>query len=537
MPLSREDMVARLDRVMLVDTKTIDLDRALINLFMLLKHRGTYPASRTGIVDRTAKGLAGWLCEDALNFPGFAEYPDIAQAWLEADFLDLVSRGKDGEALAAPRPVHLNAYKLRNARHCKDYGASAQIYRLLADEHDRLPEQLRSFLLEGCDPATDKFRGDPVDLETLVVLRLADREGKDQPGAEKAPGHSPLCPGQGRLFRNDVYRLLQYSAVIPRPVWVEYFRTLCGLHLALYVRRLASQINAWMRDRLVTPACRECPVRPMQPEPLAGCPFDLEFVVDMGDRPNTRMAALSQASAEQHFAAMYEFIRSLVGLTKLIQFVETSGYRAGDRFGLIDQAIGAYASGDADLRGFCRARLSAIVGSPANAEFERIKDEFKDDPFVAYVECILLERFGLHRRRFRELFRSLLSSNRDTGMLISGRSPRSPVRFHLGTRLLETLVQVAVLQPNGVDAAGHPLFKSEPMLISELLTWLCQRYGIAIGAAQLKGADALSPGDLKALRENEEHFRDRLREIGFYVDLSDAFNAQRVVPRYRVGEA
>ena len=73
------------------------------------------------------------------------------------------------------------------------------------------------------------------------------------------------------------------------------------------------------------------------------------------------------------------------------------------------------------------------------------------------------------------------------------------------------------------------------MLISDFLWWLRRRYGIAIGAAQIADNGSLSPTDLKALRENEENFKDRLREIGFYTDMSDAYNAQRIMPRYKVG--
>jgi hypothetical protein len=537
MALTKEDKIPRVDRVMIIDTKTIDLDRALINLFMLLKHGGAYPSSRTGIVDRTTDMLAKWLCEDP-NFSGFAQYPEVVKEWLEADFLDLVNRGTDNEALAAPRPIHLNSYKLRNARHCRDYGASAQLYRLLADENDQLPRRLREFLLRGCDPTTDKFQGnaDSVDIETLTILRLADREGKDAPGAERVPPYTPLCVGQGRLLRNDIRRLLRYEDVIPRPMLVEYFKTLCGLHLALFVRRLAYQIETWMRLRSITSECRQCPVEPTNEIPMIGCPFPLEFIVDMGNQPNTRMASLSQASAQGHFEAMDSFIKDLMGLTKLIQYVDTTGFRAPNSLALVTKALEVYAGDDPDFRGYCRAKLSTIIGMPPDGRFERIRDQFQDDPFHAYVECILLERFSWHRGYFRQLFRSLLSINHDTGMLVSGRSTRSPVRFHLGTRLLETLVQIAVLKPHKQEAARDWQFRSEPMLVSDLLNWLRHRYGIAIGAAQVQGSGSLAPADLKALRENEEHFKEKLREIGFYTDLSDAYNSQRVTPRYRVGE-
>jgi hypothetical protein len=533
MALAKEDKVPRIDRVMLVDTKTIDLDRTLINLFMLIKHRGFYPAARSGIVDRTPAGLADWLCEDP-HVQGFEQHKDVVTAWLKADFLDLVNRNSDKEALAAPRPLHLNAYKLRNARNCKDYGSAAQLFNLLADEESRLPEHLRERLLKGCDPNTDRFQGD-TDLETLVVLRLADREGKDQQGKERVPRYRPLCTGQGRLLRNDVRRLLRYESVIPRPVWVEYFKTLCGLHLALFVRRLATQISTWIQDREVSSVCLSCPVNPMSDDPMRGCPFAGEYVVDMGDRADTHMARLSRISAEDHFAAIDRFVGDMVALSKLVQYVDGVGQTNGSSFDLVSAALKVYREDDPELRGYCRAKLNTIVGAPPEGRFANIRDAFKDDPFRGYVECILLDRFGSYRADFRQLYRAVLSSNRDTGMLVSGRSPRSPNRFHLGTKLLETLVQIAVLKPDGTDAAGQSKFRSEPILVSELLDWLRRRYGIGIGASQLAGPERLSPGDLKALRENEEDFKDRLREIGFYTDLSDAYNAQHVSPRYRVG--
>ena len=41
--------------------------------------------------------------------------------------------------------------------------------------------------------------------------------------------------------------------------------------------------------------------------------------------------------------------------------------------------------------------------------------------------------------------------------------------------------------------------------------------------------------DQAALRQNREAFVARLREIGFYSDLSDAYVTQTITPRYRLG--
>ncbi|WP_419650461.1 hypothetical protein, partial [Thiolapillus sp.] len=40
--------------------------------------------------------------------------------------------------------------------------------------------------------------------------------------------------------------------------------------------------------------------------------------------------------------------------------------------------------------------------------------------------------------------------------------------------------------------------------------------------------------DRRALRMNLEAFKRRLREIGFYEDLSDAYVTQKVSPRYAI---
>jgi len=86
----------------------------------------------------------------------------------------------------------------------------------------------------------------------------------------------------------------------------------------------------------------------------------------------------------------------------------------------------------------------------------------------------------------------------------------------------------AVLRPGGVVG-----YHTAPLRIEEVLLFLRERYGLYI--------DRLPPGDgfgtpsiqdRAALRENVVAFTARLREIGFYRDLSDAYVTQTVTPRY-----
>jgi hypothetical protein len=108
-------------------------------------------------------------------------------------------------------------------------------------------------------------------------------------------------------------------------------------------------------------------------------------------------------------------------------------------------------------------------------------------------------------------------------------SRASARRFAMGSLLLEVLLQIAVLESSG---AG---FHTRELRIDELLTFLQERYGLYI--------DRLPPGDgfagasindLAALRGNVEGFKGRLREIGFFRDLSDAFVTQTITPRYAI---
>lgn len=62
-----------------------------------------------------------------------------------------------------------------------------------------------------------------------------------------------------------------------------------------------------------------------------------------------------------------------------------------------------------------------------------------------------------------------------------------------------------------------------------------ERYGLYID--RLPAGDGFSvPSieDRQALSENLEEFKKRLREVGYYRDLSDAYVTQTIVPRYQI---
>jgi hypothetical protein len=73
-------------------------------------------------------------------------------------------------------------------------------------------------------------------------------------------------------------------------------------------------------------------------------------------------------------------------------------------------------------------------------------------------------------------------------------------------------------------------FRARPILIDDLLFWMRQRYGLTL----MPDWPAATIQDYEAFNANLGILKRRLREIGFYTDLSDAYNAQIIRPRYEI---
>src|SRR5262249_52944150 len=112
MKLQPKDQEFRNPRLFYPDAKNVDLDRVLINLFLLLRCGGTRPATRGRA--RAAVEKVSYHVEQLGKRPGVSgvqQHSEVVQAWLETDIFDLVNRGTTREAIASLRPLHLDAHK------------------------------------------------------------------------------------------------------------------------------------------------------------------------------------------------------------------------------------------------------------------------------------------------------------------------------------------------------------------------------------------------------------------------------------------
>jgi len=549
MSLSKRDREFRLPKISYLDFKHLEMDRVLTAFFARLAHNG-YPSRLRRKVELSVESFVEEFMEHPEWFTGFQAHPDVLARWVETHLLDVVNRGKASQAVAAPRPLHGFTYRFRNPKHSRDYGAAQHLYETLYGARNgagqKAIEHLNHFFFQGHDKVTGKADTSSVlDVETQALLRLLDQV-EDAPDTKSGrETFAPLCVGAADLLAEDVQRLLFYQRFIPRSVMVDYLKVLIAFHLGLYHLRLLKLLPALVRRKGADPTCSTsaCPMNPKSPDnPFGDCPYRVGMVIDVAGQPGTPMAALAERSADTHYRRIPTFLRAYFAAKKLDEFATdlvrrgkltkppSGDFSVGEVLQLLDAPL------KAEREKFFGQRVSSLVEETSGAKDAELDPEVKAvtemglSEFDAYIEMIVALRGPFHRKYLTQCIDSLLLKNRPGAFIAQGRTKDAPRRFVLDSRLLEVLLQLAVLKPGG--AAG---FHTGELRVDELLVFLRERYGIFID--QLPRGDGFattSIEDRRALRDNVRSFTGRLREVGFYRDLSDAYVTQTITPRYRI---
>ena len=546
MALKGRDREFRLNKLSYIDFKPVNMDRVLTMLFPRLRFDGYGTRRPPRRNELTVHDFADEYTKDPRGFVGFDQHPDIVERWIETDLMDVVNRGKPNQALAAPRPLHGNTYKFRNARHTRDYGAAEQIYWMLyharGGRGQAARDGLRRFFFPGVDPHTDRYDASAtVDVETQALLHFDRQVTVDVRESNEPDRQPPLCVGQADLLADDALRLLAYEPYMPRSVLVEYFKTLFAFHLGLYFLRTMKLLPALVRRRSADPTCApgNCPVAPDQMHAHGCCPYRIYLLADLGNDAGSPMSELARHSADVHYRRIPGYVQSHYRLRKLDEFATYLTRKLGKAAAPADGKFGVddllklleppYAG---EREGFFKMRLASLIeetgGTPSgdlDPEVRRVTEMGLSD-LDLYIEVLMAMRGTYHRRYITEFLDSVFK-RRDAGIM--HQPHRGARRFALSSHLLEVLLQIAVLESSGSE------FATRELLVDELLTFLRERYGIHV--------DRLPPGDgfgtpsindLAALRQNRKDFESRLREIGFFRDLSDAFVTQTIAPRYTI---
>ncbi len=550
MTLQKKDREFRLPKISYLDFKYIEMDRVLTGLFERLEHGG-YASVFRDKRELTVDKFVDDIIDASDRFLGFSQHRDMVERWVETHLMDIVNRGKKNAAVAGPRPLHGYTYRFRNPKHSRDYGAAQHLYQMLHHARNlsglRAIEHLKSFFFDGFDKVTRELNEKALtDIETATLLHFLSQRKDTADTRSGGDRFAPVCIGSADLMAEDIQRLLFYKPFMPRAVMVEYLKILLSFHLALYHLRLLKLLPAWQKIEGANPLCTEaaCPMKPRQErEPQGDCPYKPGLFVDLSGSAESATAVLAERSADGYLRRIPGFIRAYFVAKKLDEFSEhllrrgklirplNSVFSVGDLYGLQTEPFAV------ERDKFFGERLAGLLESLSDdegrldSEVEAITKMGLSD-FETYIEILVALRGAFHRQYIIQAFDAMTQKNRQGALLAQTRAKNAPRRFVLESRLLEVLLQIAVLRPGG----DQGYFTGE-MRIDDLLSFLRERYGLYI--------DQLPPGEgftsptideRKALRSNVQAFTGRLREIGFYRDLSDAYVTQTVVPRYTIAE-
>lgn len=550
MALQKKDREFRLPKISHLDFKSIEMDRVLTGLFERLEHGG-YPSVFRDKRELTVDKFVDDIIEASDRFPGFGQHRDMVGRWVETHLMDIVNRGKKNAAVAGPRPLHGYTYRFRNPKYSRDYGAAQHLYQMLHHARNlsghRAIEHLKAFFFDGFDKVTRELNEKALtDIETATLLHFLSQRKDTADTRAGGDRFAPICIGSADLMAEDIQRLLFYKPFMPRVVMVEYLKILLSFHLALYHLRLLKLLPAWQKLEKENPLCAEsaCPMKPRQEsEPQGDCPYKLGLFVDLSGSAESPTAALAERGADVYFRRIPSFVRAYFVAKKLDEFSEdllrrgklirplNSVFSVGELLSLQGETF------KEEREKFFGQRLSALLESLSDDESGLDHDvqaitKMGLSDFETYIEILVSLRGSFHREFIYKSFDSIMQKNKAGALLAQSRAKSTPRRFVLESRLLEVLLQIAVLRPGG----DKGYFTGE-MRIDDLLSFLRERYGLYIDQLPPgEGFTAPTIDERKALRANVQAFTGRLREIGFYRDLSDAYVTQTVVPRYTIPE-
>ncbi|MBO0398504.1 hypothetical protein J1F21_09335 [Aeromonas veronii] len=548
MALQKKDREFRLPKISYLDFKTIEMDRVLTGLFERLEHGG-YPSVFRDKRELTVDKFVDDILDARDKFLGFTQHRDIVERWVETHLMDIVNRGKKNAAVAGPRPLHGYTYRFRNPKHSRDYGAAQHLYQMLHHARHlaghKAIEHLKGFFFDGFDKLTRELNDKALtDIETATLLHFLSQRKDTADTRAGGDRFAPVCIGSADLMAEDIQRLLFYKPFMPRSVMVEYLKVLLSFHLALYHLRLLKLLPAWQKLEGANSLCAEsaCPMKPReQREPQGDCPYKLGLFVDLSGSAESASAALAERSADGYYRRIPGFVRAYFVAKKLDEFSEhlvrrgklirplNSVFSVRELYSLQGEPF------EEERDKFFGERLAGLLESLSegdaglDTEVEAITKMGLSD-FETYIEILVALRGAFHRKYIIESLDATMLKNKSGALLAQTRARNAPRRFTLESRLLEVLLQIAVLRPGG--DLGY--FTGE-MRIDDLLSFLRERYGLYIDQLPL-GEGSPTIDERKALRSNVQAFTGRLREIGFYRDLSDAYVTQTVVPRYTIAE-
>jgi len=534
MPLDKKDKAFRFVKAMPIDANNVIFEQAFARFLVLIRTKGM-PITSTTKQTLHPEDLVQLILQDTDHFQGIKDDPQrkrLLEHWIADDFTTCVKEGRSrsGEArIANLKPIHMSTIKLLDPRiRSQDRDVSLFLYNVFRDSGLIIGDQesFLPFLTRGTvdfgehDLKLNELEAKDLDIETLFLLRMLEHFRVDKADRKKkVPHHEFICQAQRNLMVNDTHLLLVYKDSIPRRELIHYLMSLLAFHTGLYCIKSFAILNDIFQVKKV--GCGRCRGFKVDPRvDLSPCDYHPDIFVDLTNGQNDTCDTLAKEKVARHYAIMHQYLRSHYKLKKLDEFASIYppyNYSVEELIKFLNHK---------DLNGHFGVLLRQAI---ATGEGEDQDPEIKSilgldlDPFESYIEILTQKTFKTRSENHKKLMASLCGLNKESGFLHGGRGKKR--KYVLGNQLLELLVQLAVV------GAKKGRFYTAPITITDFVNWLRQRYGILIDTM---GGPTDSPEISRALETNYNALKDRLRQLGFFTDLSDASISQVIRPRFPI---
>lgn len=519
--LKKGEVTFRNPQLFAVDTKAINLDRVLINLYKLIYANGSQLLLQARPKEYNIDSLKEFMnkLEEKGLVTGASANTDAVEDWLRSNLVDLVFRGNMvKEKVASLRPMHLKSFCVQNKKYNRDYNTSDQLF-IMLNSCPEVLKGLRNYLVQGWDENSGSLvNNEKVDVDTAGILYMTQGI-KPHPvfGNKPETETKPFLEKQANLFCDDIRRLLVYQDKLPRSVFIDYLRIICGFHLGLYTMKLV-----YLLPKMVDNGTRNIP-------------DDWSLIVDVTDHLDSLISQYACADMEK----LSNNYRNYVRATFMYNLEQNRNYGKDND---PDSVLASIKTGivQGNTSGYYQWRLGVIRDKyisdhkdeqDAAKMFDELLQYFpEEDYFNKFVYLLESSNLGESQVKFLGKFiDNCCMKNSNSMLLADGRSKRYPRRGVIGSKLLETLVQLLVLHQD-----ENNKYYTRTLSIDELTHMIYERYGLIINGADSPRFTNADVNTNAAFKENMDAFKNKLRQIGFYTDLSDATILQKIHPRYKL---
>ena len=383
-------------------------------------------------------------------------------------------------------------------------------------------------------------------LDILTRMSLAFIDGFDgtRPGRESESSKPSPCPALATQLAQDIFLFLNtYSKRMPSQALTYYFQALISFEMYSYSLRLATAVNALVRNPDELPlGMRDVSENS---DPL--------IYLDFTGRQRHLSGQMAAECVRRDVETFQQFFRSMLQLRWLDKQVARFRRSASTRLA-VERILQGNSNGAAYLQSMLQMRENPDLKYSFNAAAQqdiasihaatlpnteesdktesRWLDEITEPARTDIDQLVLLLEEG-QRQSYLSHYISWITGaggmSKTYGLLNGISRQRRTWRYAPGNDLLSLFVQLATAHaiPQGHLKNGGAA--PQKIRLQDFLLFLEQRYGIIVDRPPpgIHGAEYSA-----AARDNLRAMLSRLRQMGIFTDLSDDFTVQRLRPPY-----